>query len=243
MVFTGNPGTGKTTVARLMGRMFHALGILRKGHVVITDRSSLVANFVGQTATKTAAMIHEALDGVLFIDEAYDLARDKGHAHDFGGEAITKLLNDMEAYRDRLVVIVAGYPAKMQEFLESNEGLKSRFAYEVPFPDYRADELLEIFKRLAQEAGYHVSTAAEAQAKAYLQGRREQDGSRFGNARTVEQLFQRMEERLAERLVGGTEGELEHVTFEADDVPQLPADEWSPAPNGPQDRGTYGNYV
>jgi hypothetical protein len=131
----------------------------------------------------------------------------------------------------------------MQAFLESNEGLKSRFSYEVHFPDYSADELLEIFKRLAQEAGYQVSAAAEEQAKTYLQGRREQDGSSFGNARTVEQLFQHMEERLADRLVVGTEGELENVTFEADDVPQLPADGWLPTPHGQQDRSTYGNYV
>jgi hypothetical protein len=111
------------------------------------------------------------------------------------------------------------------------------------FPDYSADELLEILTRLAQEAGYQLSAAAEKQAKTYLQVRREQDGSSFGNARTGEQLFQQMEEHLAERLVVGTEGELDSVTFEADDVPPPPADGWSPAPHGQQDRGTYGNYV
>ena len=150
-VFFGNPGTGKTTVARLMGRIYKSLGLLRRGHVVECDRGRLVAEYVGQTAVRTHAVIDSALDGILFIDEAYSLAG-RG-AEDFGSEAIETLLKRMEDDRDRLIVIVAGYNEPMKQFIASNPGLESRFTNYLNFPDYKPEELLEIFHRMAAQSG------------------------------------------------------------------------------------------
>lgn len=223
MVFTGNPGTGKTTVARLMGRIFKALGMVRKGHVVETSRADLVAGYIGQTAPKTTAKIKEALDGVLFIDEAHALAR--GGAEDFGQEAINALNKCMEDYRDRLVVIVAGYPEEMRRFIESDSGLNSRFPQPVEFPDYTRDELLGILRRMAREEAYALSPAAEAQALAYLQALRRGNQRGFGNGRAVRNLFEEMIGRHAERILergGEVESDLLMLTFEGEDVPPLP---------------------
>lgn len=219
MVFTGNPGTGKTTVARLMGEIFRSLGILKSGHVVETGRPDLVAGYVGQTALQTRAKIEEAMDGVLFIDEAYTLS--SGGTHDFGAEAIDELVKQMEDHRDRLVVIVAGYPEEMRQFVERNPGLHSRFTQYVPFDDYDLDELTEILRRSAQEEGFGVSHAAETQARAYLHSRREQNQRGFGNAREVRNLLAEMQERLANRVPENDSITAEDLTFSADDVPPL----------------------
>jgi AAA+ superfamily predicted ATPase len=197
-VFTGNPGTGKTTVARIVAEIYRELGILKKGHLVETDRSGLVAEYVGQTAVKTNKFIDTALDGVLFIDEAYSLISNS--KEDFGKEAIATLLKRMEDNRDRLVVILAGYSAEMQQFIDSNPGLQSRFNRYIEFPDYSADELYQIFEKNAREFDYTISKDAEIPLKAYLENKVANKDKNFGNARFVRNLFEKTIEKQANRL-------------------------------------------
>ncbi len=214
LVFLGNSGTGKTTVARLIGRIYASLGILRKGHVVEVSRADLVAGYVGQTALKTAERIKAALDGVLFIDEAYSLAY--GGPNDYGQEAVDTLVKAMEDYRDRLVVIAAGYPAEMQDLLDSNPGLKSRFGKPVEFQDYSCDELGGILLGLAEAEHFILPEPVLERAQQVLAAARQREQGQFGNGRAVHALFQEMKDRLAERVINGGDEDID--TFLAEDA-------------------------
>ena len=206
MVFSGNPGTGKTTIARLMARIYHALGILSKGQLVEVDRSGLVAGYVGQTALKTSKAIEKALGGVLFIDEAYAL---NGRSeNDFGQEAIDTVLKAMEDHRDDLVVIVAGYDDLMEAFIHSNPGLESRFNRFLHFADYSLDEMMQIFAMQCKKGCYILEKEAEEQVRAFIR-EENTDGISFGNARGVRNLFERILVQQANRLAG-----MENVTRE-----------------------------
>ena len=196
-VFTGNPGTGKTTVARIVAQIYKDLGILSKGHLVETDRSGLVAEYVGQTAVKTNKIIDSALDGVLFIDEAYSLI---GTGQDYGKEAIATLLKRMEDNRDRLVVILAGYSKEMQDFINTNPGLQSRFNRYIDFPDYSAEELLQIFEKNVEKFDYKLQKDALVAMSEYFQHAVENKDANFGNARFVRNIFEKTLEKQANRL-------------------------------------------
>ena len=200
LVFTGSPGTGKTTVARIVARIYKDLGVLKKGHMVETDRSGLVANYVGQTATKTNALVDSALNGVLFIDEAYALVPTANKNNDYGQEAISTLLKRMEDDRDRLVVIVAGYTNEMKRFIDSNPGLQSRFNRYINFPDYTSGELCDIFKMYVKKNQYSLTPDAERYLKTRLDSAVKHKDRNFGNARYARNIFEKSIERQANRL-------------------------------------------
>ncbi|HQV58888.1 MAG TPA: AAA family ATPase, partial [Ilumatobacteraceae bacterium] len=196
LVFTGNPGTGKTTVARLLSQILHSLGIVSKGHLVETDRSKLVAGYVGQTAIKTEQALTSALGGTLLIDEAYALAR--GGENDFGLEAIDTLVKFMEDHRDDISIIAAGYPTEMAQLIDSNPGLKSRFTRTINFPDYTDDELVLIFAGLCRKNGYTLSDDALAKVRQLIATEPRTRG--FGNARFVRNLFEAAVSNQAVRI-------------------------------------------
>jgi SpoVK/Ycf46/Vps4 family AAA+-type ATPase len=198
MVFTGPPGVGKTQVARALGEIFRGLGVLRKGHLVETDRSGLVAGYIGQTAEKTLQRCKDALDGVLFIDEAYALSVQGGDGRDFGREAIDTLLKFMEDYRDRIIVIVAGYPVEMRRFIGSNPGLASRFGKMIEFPAYRAGELVAIFRSMASVQGFELPDELETILAPWITGNAAHEG--WGNAREMRTLLEKARDAQAIRL-------------------------------------------
>lgn len=196
-VFTGSPGTGKTTVARILARIYKDLGVVKSGHLVETDRSGLIAEYVGQTAVKTNAVVDSALNGVLFIDEAYALLDGKGG---YGDEAIATLLKRMEDDRDRLVVIVAGYTNEMKKFIDANPGLQSRFTRYINFPDYSADDLYKIFMMRANKYSYVLDEDADQYLKESLENTVAHKSRNFGNARYVRNLFEKSITNQANRL-------------------------------------------
>ncbi len=215
LVFSGNPGTGKTTVARLLSQIFRTLGVVTKGHLVETDRSGLVAGYVGQTATATRKVLESALGGTLLIDEAYALAR--GGENDFGLEAVDTIVKFMEDHRDDLSIVAAGYPAEMDELIGSNPGLKSRFTRTIPFPDYTTEELIAIFELISGKQQYELDESGRAALADAIDA--EPRGRGFGNARFVRNVFEAAVGRHAVRLADvPTPTKAQLSTLTADDI-------------------------
>lgn len=199
MIFKGNPGTGKTTVARIFGRLFREMGVLSKGHLVECERADVVGEYIGHTAQKTRHQINQAMGGILFIDEAYALAR--GGEKDFGKEAIDTLVKAMEDHKDEFILILAGYHDEMEGFLRTNPGLQSRFPIHIPFPDYTAEELLQIAHHMLRERQYRLSPAARERLKQILEKQVARNDPNAGNARMVRNIIERAIRRQAVRLV------------------------------------------
>ena len=199
LVFTGNPGTGKTTIARAIGKIYKTLGILEKGHMIETDRAGMVAGYMGQTAEKVTEVVQKAMGGILFIDEAYSLVTDS--EGDFGQEAINTLLKLMEDNRDSLVVIVAGYTEEMKDFIDSNPGLRSRFNRYIQFNDYSDEELLQIFKSYVDEQDYILEEGTDGEILSAISRIRSEDGDSFGNARSMRNYFEKVISNQANRLI------------------------------------------
>ncbi len=200
MVFTGNPGTGKTTVARLLANIYHKLGVLSKGQLVEVDRSGLVAGYVGQTAIKTGKVLDDAKGGILFIDEAYSLSENKGEG-DFGQEAIDTILKVMEDNRDDLVIIVAGYTEPMERFLSSNPGLKSRFNKYIDFEDYTPEELVSIFNSMCKKSEYKFDDESMEKLQEKIKSMVDEKNSSFANARTMRNMLEFGIMKQATRIV------------------------------------------
>ena len=243
LVFQGGAGTGKTTVARLFGRLYKSLGLLATDRVVEVTREDLVSGYVGQTASKTSEVINGALDGVLFLDEAYGLVR-PGSQGDFGPEAVVELLKRMEDDRDRLAVIAAGYPHEMTEFLASNSGFRSRFGETIHFEDYGPAELVLIFEKFARDADYALQPAARDELELVMERLHAARDRYFGNARTARNLFDDVVAHQAERLLasGTTPDRTALMELTQADVQAAstagarPAETSEPGPSAPADR-------
>jgi len=219
-VFYGPPGTGKTTVARLIGKIFQAMGLLEKGHLVEVDRSGLVAGYVGQTAEKVDNVVKEAMDGVLFIDEAYTL-KPENDGSDYGQEAIDSLLKRMEDNREKLVVIVAGYKDEMDRFLNSNPGMKSRFNRYFYFDNYKPEELLLIFKKMIKDGSYSVTPRGEAKLLTLLTSQFNNKDKTFGNGRLVRNIFEKCVEKQANRLASlSSFSDDDLIVLDESDIPE-----------------------
>ena len=219
MVFVGNPGTGKTTVARIVSELFKEMGILKKGHLVEAGREDLVGQYIGQTGPKTLDKVKEAYGGILFIDEAYAL--NSKYENDFGKEAIATLIKEMEDNRDKLAVIMAGYTKEMKDLLNLNPGITSRIGNTIEFPDYNPDELFEIFIRLCNKNGYILTEGAKDSMYRILEYRYQQRDKNFGNARMVRQYFEQLKKKQAMRAMSNSlEGE-EMLTIIREDIEQL----------------------
>jgi stage V sporulation protein K len=199
MVFKGNPGTGKTSVARIMAKLFQTMGVLTKGHLIEVERADLVGEYIGHTALKTRELVKKAQGGILFIDEAYSLAR--GGEKDFGKEAIDTLVKAMEDHKNQFVLILAGYCLEMEQFLTMNPGLPSRFPIQVDFPDYSVEQLMQIADMMLKEREYSFSQAAEMKIKQHLNGEKTNAMTIFSNARLVRNLIEKAMRHQAVRLL------------------------------------------
>jgi stage V sporulation protein K len=212
MVFTGPPGVGKTEVARALGDIYRSLRALRVGHLVEVQRADVVAGFIGQTAPKMLEKCNQALDGILFIDEAYTLAGTPGSGGDFGKEAIEALLKFMEDHRDRIMVIVAGYPNEMRRFIDTNPGLAGRFTKTIDFPPYSADEMCEILHRMARQQGFTLPDGFQARIKPWITGRSRADD--WANAREMRTLLEKAREAQAVRISVDPSADLSRLAIE-----------------------------
>jgi stage V sporulation protein K len=199
MIFKGNPGTGKTTLARIIAKMFHNMGMLSKGHFIEVERADLVGEYIGHTALKTRELVKKSLGGILFIDEAYSLAR--GGEKDFGKEAIDTLVKAMEDYKNQFILILAGYSDEMDEFIGTNPGLPSRFPIQIDFPDYSVDQLVQIFDLMVREREYSYSPQTVAKLKHQLQLEKSKSYQPFSNARFVRNIIERAIRNQAVRLL------------------------------------------
>ncbi|GIP19951.1 AAA family ATPase [Paenibacillus sp. J22TS3] len=219
MIYKGNPGTGKTTVARIVAKMFQKMGVLTKGHFIEAERADLVGEYIGHTAQKTRDLVKKALGGILFIDEAYSLAR--GGEKDFGKEAIDTLVKAMEDYKNQFVLILAGYSDEMDFFLHTNPGLPSRFPIQIDFPDYTIDQLIQISESMVKERDYILMPQAILKLKQHLMAEKNESPLAFSNARYVRNVIERSIRHQAVRLLHqystGSPGKLELMTIRTED--------------------------